>query len=603
MKRIALLVLWFFSVGLMAQEAPNEVAEAVAAEAQAQASSESKVAPGIDLKAEYEQVKADIETTSKRVDELEASWEKTQSEMSRDLLQQQAVADTLTMTQRVDAFLGHVEATTVPEERQLGVDVVRAENRFFQSRLELASSGLRKLFEQYEQADGEKQLLILLNIDDFYSYINWLLMERQKNLELLKGWKLDTEKEQRKLNREVTRYAEFMAIYLRTSTRQKELLQREIKTLPADSRSAFEGKVATQDRLVRSAVSNLKEVLVLMEQQGLPVEEYNELIFKTTGNLAEAVVSIGAMRTVLSGLWEDSLNWLKTNLGGILSRLVLFAALMGVAVFISRLVRRGIERAVTHRKAHFSTLVQDFFITVGGNLVVIIGLLFALAQVGLDLTPVLTGLGVAGIVIGFALQDTLSNFASGMMILIYRPFDVGDYVEAGGVAGKVGKMSLVNTTIRTFDNQVFMVPNAKIWGETIKNITSERIRRVDLVFGVAYTDNVEQVEQILEEIVTKHPSVLKTPEHVIRLHVLNESSVDFIVRPWVKTDDYWDVYWDITREVKVRFDQEGITIPFPQRELHVHTITPPPQLPDEPVSLQRSDTGLRAAGEGEDGTL
>ncbi len=590
MWRSVLLGLWIFSWSALAEEAPP--AEPPPLEP-----------PSYDFAAEQAAVLSDIDATTLRVDRMEANWQKTDSEMGRDLLQQQVVADTLSMTRRVDGFLEQVDKTDVPEIRAYGVAVLKRENAFLQSRLELASADLRSLFEQYEKAEPDKQLLVLLNIDDFYSYVNWLLGEREKNLAQMDRWGEDVKSEQRKLKREISRYAEFMASYLRASARQKELLKGELKTLPPDARSAFESQVATQDRLVKSAVGNLKELLVLMEQQGLPVDQYNELIFKTTGNLAEAVVSVGAMRTVLTGMWEDALNWLKTNLGGILSRIVLFFGLMAGAVLLGKLVRRGIARAVTHKKARFSALVQDFFITVGGNLVVVFGLLFALAQVGWDLTPVLTGLGVAGIVIGFALQDTLSNFASGMMILIYRPFDVGDYVEAGGVAGKVGKMSLVNTTIRTFDNQVFMVPNAKIWGETIKNITSERIRRVDMVFGVAYTDNVEQVEAILEEIVTRHPKVLKNPEHIIRLHVLNESSVDFIVRPWVKTDDYWDVYWDITREVKVRFDREGITIPFPQRELHLHTLTPAPTLPDETVSLQRSDTGQRAAGEGEDGLV
>ncbi|WP_422489001.1 mechanosensitive ion channel family protein [Endozoicomonas sp. ALE010] len=541
----------------------------------------------------------DIKATGKRVHQMEASWEATTSEMSRDLIQQQIVSDIRTTTQRVNNFLDQVKAVNTTAAVQLGEEVVNAENRFFEARLTPASSDLRKMFEQYEQAETDEQLLVLFHINDFYAYINWLQSERLDNLNLLKSWQVDTTALQQKLDHEITRYAEFMATYLRSNNRQKELLQTELKSLPADSRSSLESKIATQDRLVRSAVTNLRQIVMMMEEQGLPVDHYNELIFKATGNLAEAVVNIDTLRTVIVGLWDDLTHWFKANLGGILSRLFLFAALMAAAIVLARLVRRGISRAVTHKKARFSTLVQEFFINVGGNLVIIFGLLFALAQVGLDLTPVLTGLGVAGIVIGFALQDTLSNFASGMMILIYRPFDVGDFVEAGGVAGKVGKMSLVNTTIRTFDNQVFMVPNAKIWGETIKNITSERIRRVDMVFGVAYGDNVEQVEGILEDIVSSHPKILKTPEHVIRLHVLNESSLDFVVRPWVKTDDYWDVYWDITREVKVRFDREGITIPFPQRELHFYKA--PAELPGERVTVQRSDIGLRTVGEGEDG--
>lgn len=552
-----------------------------------------------ELLAEHAAIKADIEATSKRVVQMEANWKKTTSEMTRDLIQQQAVADIRTTTRRVNRFLEQVQAINTPEAIKLGESVVKAENGFFEARLAPASSDLRNLFEQYEKAGADEQLLVLFNINDFYSYINWLLTERLDNLKLLESWKIDITPERQELNQEISLYAEFMATYLRNNTRQKELLQAELKSLPADARSSLEGKIATQARLVRSAVANLKQVVFLMDDQKLPVEQYNELIFKTTGNLAEAVVNFDTLRTVVAGLWDDLIRWFKSNMGGMFSRLFLFAALMAGAILLARLVRRGISRAVTHKKARFSTLVQEFFINVGGNLVVIFGFLFALAQVGLDLTPVLTGLGVAGIVIGFALQDTLSNFASGMMILIYRPFDVGDFVEAGGVAGKVGKMSLVNTTIRTFDNQVFMVPNAKIWGETIKNITSERIRRVDMVFGVAYEDNVEQVEKILEDIVTNHLKILKTPEYVIRLHALNESSVDFVVRPWVKTDDYWDVYWDITREVKVRFDREGVTIPFPQRELHFHSESS--SLPTERVTIQRSDIGLRTVGEGEDG--
>jgi small conductance mechanosensitive channel len=197
-----------------------------------------------------------------------------------------------------------------------------------------------------------------------------------------------------------------------------------------------------------------------------------------------------------------------------------------------------------------------------------IGILIALSQIGISLGPLLAGLGIAGFIIGFALQDTLANFASGMLILFYRPFDVGDFVTAGGVTGKVGHMSLVNTTFKTIDNQVLVVPNNLIWKSVITNVTAQRLRRVDLTFGVAYSDDVDKVERILRDIVDEHELILKEPEPVIKLHELGESSVNFVCRPWVKTDDYWDVYWDLLRTVKLRFDAEGITIPFPQREVH-----------------------------------
>ncbi|WP_253705215.1 mechanosensitive ion channel domain-containing protein [Endozoicomonas ascidiicola] len=524
-----------------------------------------------ELQKQYKTASAAIKATEIKMKKMETNWGKTQSEVNRDLIQQQASVDINLLAKQINDTIKQLQASpaTIDAPKRI-VDLVHAENRFFEQRLTFASTDLQNLFAKYEHATIDQQVLTIFNIDDFYHYINILMVEREKNLKLLQSMGIDVTDQEDELNQEITLYADFMASFLRSNARQNSLLQDELKTLPADARSTLEAKAASQNRLVQSAVANLKDVVMIMEDQDLPVEQYNELLFKTTGNLAEAVFNLDTMKAVVAGLWVDLTAWLKSNISSMLSRVILFVLLMIGAVLLARLVRLLISRAVTHKKAGFSTLVQDFFIKVGGNIVIIFGVLFSLAQIGWDLTPVLTGLGVAGIVIGFALQDTLSNFASGMMILIYRPFDVGDFVEAGGVAGKVGKMSLVNTTIRTFDNQVFMVPNAKIWGETIKNMTAERIRRVDMVFGVAYGDQIERVETILCDIVTSHPSTLKTPEPMIKVHVLNESSVDFIVRPWVKTDDYWDVYWDITREVKIRFDREGVTIPFPQRELHFH---------------------------------
>jgi small conductance mechanosensitive channel len=204
-----------------------------------------------------------------------------------------------------------------------------------------------------------------------------------------------------------------------------------------------------------------------------------------------------------------------------------------------------------------------------GNLVLVLGVLIALSQIGISLGPLLAGLGIVGFVIGFALQDSLSNFASGMMILFYRPFDVGDTVEAGGVFGKVSSMSLVNTTFLTFDNQTIILPNNMVWSGVIKNVTAQRQRRVDLVFGVSYADDIPKVERVLQEIIDTHDKILDDPEPMIKLHELGDSSINFVVRPWVESDDYWDVYWDLMRTVKMRFDEEGISIPFPQRDVHL----------------------------------
>jgi len=170
-------------------------------------------------------------------------------------------------------------------------------------------------------------------------------------------------------------------------------------------------------------------------------------------------------------------------------------------------------------------------------------------------------------------QNSLSNFASGILMLIYRPFDVGDTINVAGVLGKVESMNLLSTQLRTPDNQLVIVPNNSVWGDVITNITGITQRRVDLVFGIGYSDDADKAQRILEEIASSHALVLKDPAPVVKLHELADSSVNFIVRPWVTPENYWEVYWDITREVKRRFDAEGISIPFPQRDVHLYQET------------------------------
>jgi small conductance mechanosensitive channel len=156
------------------------------------------------------------------------------------------------------------------------------------------------------------------------------------------------------------------------------------------------------------------------------------------------------------------------------------------------------------------------------------------------------------------------------MLLMYRPFDIGDAVEVAGVMGVVDSMSLVSTTINTFDNRLVVIPNNSIWGGVITNITGNDTRRVDMVFGIGYSDDIDKASRILSDVIDSHEKVLRDPAPVIKVHELADSSVNFVARPWAQTADYWDVYWDVTRKVKERFDAEGVSIPFPQRDVHMY---------------------------------
>jgi small conductance mechanosensitive channel len=310
-------------------------------------------------------------------------------------------------------------------------------------------------------------------------------------------------------------------------------------------------------------------ILDIMDAMELPNPIYRAQLLTTTQDLASGLLDISATRTIVSQAWNGLTTWLSENGPSLLVKILLFLLIMIAGRFLARLVSRAVEKSLARPNINMSHLLKRMTVTFTKNAIIILALVFGLAQLGFSLGPLLAGFGVVGFILGFAMQDSLSNLAAGMMILINRPYDVGDLVDISGVFGKVENMSMVSTSILTLDNQKLVVPNSKIWGDVIKNVTDQKVRRVDMTFGIAYTDDIPHAEEVLKDILEKHERVLDQPESMVRLHTLGESSVDFVVRPWVKTDDYWDVYWDITREVKIRFDAEKISIPFPQRDVHL----------------------------------
>jgi small-conductance mechanosensitive channel len=307
-----------------------------------------------------------------------------------------------------------------------------------------------------------------------------------------------------------------------------------------------------------------------MEEQKLDTIQLRQDLISATGEMTPEILDAEVLTGLATNWKNDAVSWFSANAASMAFRLLAFCAILGIFGVLAGMGRGLVRRALGRTKGTMSGLASEFFISSAGRLVWLIGFVIAAAQLGIEVGPLIAGLGIAGFVLGFALQDTLSNFAAGMMILAYRPFDIGDLIEAGGVAGSVKAMTLVTTSILTVDNQLIIVPNSKIWGGVIVNVTSQPNRRVDLEFAVSYRDDVNQAERILSAVVRDNPRVLAEPAAVVKLHALGESSVKFVVRPWVKTDDYWDAYWEITRDVKLRFDAAGLAVPYPQRELHVY---------------------------------
>ncbi len=249
-------------------------------------------------------------------------------------------------------------------------------------------------------------------------------------------------------------------------------------------------------------------------------------------------------------------------------RLITAALILGLGWWVAGLIQKLIREIMTQAR------VDPTLIAFTDNLSYVTLLAFvvlaAMAQLGIQTTSFIAVLGAAGLAIGLALQGSLSNFAAGVLMILFRPFRVNDYIEGAGIAGTVEEIQIFTTTLITPDNKVIIVPNAKLAGDNITNYSAKSTRRIDLVFGVSYQDDLDQVKEIIAAILTEDSRILKDPAPQIGVLALADSSVNIAVRPWVMSVDYWDVFFDLNETVKKRFDAAGISIPYPQQDVHMY---------------------------------
>ncbi len=219
-------------------------------------------------------------------------------------------------------------------------------------------------------------------------------------------------------------------------------------------------------------------------------------------------------------------------------------------------------------KSKMDQILINFVTSIFKTVLLLFVVIAALDQLGVDTTSLIALLGAAGLAVGLALQSSLQNFAAGVMLIVFRPFKAGDFVEVAGTSGAVETIGIFSSTLRTGDNREIIIPNGSIYGGTITNYSARETRRVDMVFGIGYDDDIKKAKDLLEKIVTSDERVLKDPAPVIAVGELADSSVNFVVRPWVKTADFWAVLWDLNETVKLEFDKAGISIPYPQMDIH-----------------------------------
>ncbi len=276
----------------------------------------------------------------------------------------------------------------------------------------------------------------------------------------------------------------------------------------------------------------------------------NETVSATTG---------GAMP------WMDKLQDIGVEYG---VKIVGALAVLIIGMWLAKMIKKGIVKLMEKRKVD-PTLISfcSSLLYVALQVFVIVA---ALEKLDVKTTSFIAVLGAAGLAVGLALQGSLSNFAAGVLMIIFRPFKVGDFVEAGGAKGTCKEIGILTTELDTMDNKKVIVPNAKVMGDNITNFNANGIRRVDLVAGISYGDDIDKAKSVLEGILAADERVLNDPEPTVAVVEMADSSVNFVVRPWVDGVDYWDVYFDTTEAIKKRFDEEGITIPFPQRDVHMY---------------------------------
>lgn len=264
---------------------------------------------------------------------------------------------------------------------------------------------------------------------------------------------------------------------------------------------------------------------------------------------------------------DKIVEWLETQ--GLAFGIDLVAAL---AIFIIGRIAvgfavRGLRAAM--RKNNIEKTLETFLCNLIRWALMVVVIIAAIAQVGIETTSFIAVFGAAGLAVGLALQGSLSNFASGVLIVLFRPYRVGDFIEAAGISGSVEQVQILTTILKTGDNKQVIVPNSKVMNSIITNYSANETRRIDLVIGVSYDDDLDKVKKTLQELVDADERILKDPAAKIAVSELADSSVNFVVRPWAQTADYWNVRFDLTEAIKKRFDEENITFPFPQQDVHL----------------------------------
>jgi small conductance mechanosensitive channel len=283
-------------------------------------------------------------------------------------------------------------------------------------------------------------------------------------------------------------------------------------------------------------------------------------------DVQDKILEAGSPEQLMQNVWELGREYLVPFAINLLAAL----AILIIGRWVARLLTGAVRRMMN--KANVDETLIKFLANIVYTILMLVVALAAVNRLGVDTTSFAAILAAAGLAVGFALQGSLSNFASGVMLILFKPFKVGDFVDAGGTSGVVEEIQIFNTLLRTGDNVQIIVPNSQITSGKITNFSAKETRRIDLVVGCGYGDNLKEVKEFLETLLAQDERILEDPAPVVAVNELGDNSVNFVVRPWVKASDYWATRWDLTERIKTGFDERGFNIPYPTRDLYVHNV-------------------------------
>jgi len=439
----------------------------------------------------------------------------------------------------------------------------------YEEAIERYTDGIDDLRDLRAETPADSLDELELRIVEVKAKLDTLVIEQMRTLADADSLGVETAEQWAVVDRHLKNWAESQVGRLQIALVTRNRLDTQIKDAqkagvdPSEITAMRMHRQAAQRR-VQGITATITSTADLLQQRGYETAEYRQIVIRTTGDVTADILNpevfLGLAREIGEGVWV----WTKDNGPNILVKLL-------IVVGIIILFRIGFRflwwflRLI--RVVRFSNLMMDLVERMIRPIATVAGLVTGVWVLGANPTTVLAGLGVAGVVIGLALQDSMSNLAAGFFILATKPFDVEDVVEAGGVIGTVEQMGLANTTILTFDRRRLFVPNRKIWGEVIENRSSEPLRRVEAIARISYTEDLDQALAVLRDLVDLNDMVLTDPEPAIFVKKLADSWVEIAVWPWVKREDWLTMLRALPRLIKLRFEEEGIAVPFPRTEL------------------------------------